>query len=202
MDAGTDWVPSQGRYALDFDGADDNVDFGSREALNCNTGLTISLFAKRNGTAGGFYHAWLQRIGTGPVGYQLYVNNGDNILRLYTNTVAASTYTMSDLNWHHLLATNNGSTTTFFVDGVQYGSAAQTLSNVPTSTTHNFGRFASNGLVNGRMDDMRIYNRALTPQEIRLLASRRGIAYEMAPRRRASSAVQFNRRRRLLLGST
>jgi len=42
---------------------------------------------------------------------------------------------------------------------------------------------------------MRIYNRALTPQEIRLLASRRGIAYELAPRNWSSQQIAAYRAR-------
>jgi hypothetical protein len=39
------------------------------------------------------------------------------------------------------------------------------------------------GSVNGAVDDIRIYNRALTPAEIRLLASRRGIGLSPLPDR-------------------
>jgi hypothetical protein len=39
--------------------------------------------------------------------------------------------------------------------------------------------------LNGQIDDARIYNRALTPAEIRLLASRRGIGLTPRPDRAA-----------------
>ena len=52
----------------------------------------------------------------------------------------------------------------------------------------------------GQIHDLRI-NNAFAPSLCRLYDTRRGIAYELAPRRRSSSAVQFNRRRRLLLGA-
>jgi hypothetical protein len=39
------------------------------------------------------------------------------------------------------------------------------------------------------MTDLRIYNRVLSAQELRLLANRPGIAYELAPRRRSSVQV-------------
>jgi hypothetical protein len=56
----------------------------------------------------------------------------------------------------------------------------------------------------GNMDDLRIYNAATTDYTIATLASRRGIAYELAQRRRAYSIPAGgggNRRRRLLIGS-
>jgi hypothetical protein len=49
---------------------------------------------------------------------------------------------------------------------------------------------------NGFIGDIGVYNRALSPNEIRLLASRPGIAYELAPRRRSSVAVAASTSRR------
>ena len=197
---GPTWAANQGKYAMSFDGTDDYVDFGANNVLNCTVSLAISMWAKRNGTSGGSYHAWVQRFSGATVGYQLYVNNSDNIVRLYTNTVLASSYAMSDTKWHHLCVTNSNSTTSFFIDGIPYGSGSQSLVDVTTATVKNFGIFPGQGFTNGFMDDARIYDRALSPQEIRTLATRRGIAYELAPRRRSSSAVTTNRRRRIIIG--
>lgn len=53
---------------------------------------------------------------------------------------------------------------------------------------------------NGSVTDLSIYSRALKDSQIRLLATRRGIAYEMAPRRRSQAQVTTNRRRRIIIG--
>ena len=154
------------------------------------------MWARKKGASGGAYHAWLQRFSSGTVGYQLYVNNSDNVVRFYTNTVLASSYAMSDTNWHYLCITNSNDKTSFYVDGYPYGSGSQTLSDVPTSTVNNFGLFSSGGRINGQIADARIYNRALSANEIRTLAQRPGIAYELAPRKTyfiqaATSTSQF-----------
>jgi hypothetical protein len=55
----------------------------------------------------------------------------------------------------------------------------------------------------GQLDDIRIYNRALTPPEIRQLASKRGIGLQ--PRPKQFTYYQFpsgSKRRRLLTGMT
>jgi hypothetical protein len=39
----------------------------------------------------------------------------------------------------------------------------------------------------GMLSDIAVYNRVLSENEIRLLATRRGIAYELAPRKRTYS---------------
>jgi hypothetical protein len=56
--------------------------------------------------------------------------------------------------------------------------------------------------LSGQLLELRLYNRAISSAEHRLLAVRPGISHELAPRRRSSSAVQFNRLRRLLVGAS
>jgi hypothetical protein len=59
---------------------------------------------------------------------------------------------------------------------------------------------AVNRYLNASLGPIAIWNRALSASEIMVLAKEYDAIH--APRRRSSSAVQFNRRRRLLLGST
>jgi hypothetical protein len=69
------------------------------------------------------------------------------------------------------------------------------------SDTVVIGKDNSTNYANGRFDDVLIYNQALNAAHISRLASRRGIAYELTPVRRASVVASFNRRRRLLAGA-
>jgi len=113
------------------------------------------------------------------------------------------------LGWQHIAITCNGSNaeTQFYIDGKQ--TAKVTVGGTGVLATGNSNRNLNIGRINhsasflpyaGYLDDVRIYDRALP--DPRILSIRRGIAYEMAPRRRSSSAVQFNRRRRLLIGAS
>jgi hypothetical protein len=57
----------------------------------------------------------------------------------------------------------------------------------------------------GQIDDIRIYNRALTPSEIQLLyTGGRGVGLmpERIKHRRKTTAAAFNRRRRILIGAS
>jgi hypothetical protein len=95
---------------------------------------------------------------------------------------AAWTY---DTSWHHLATSYDASATNVtacrvFLDGVQLSvttsSPATVINTVNTPVT--IGAISGATTVynlNGQIDDARIYNRALTPSEIRLLASQRGI---------------------------
>jgi hypothetical protein len=72
-----------------------------------------------------------------------------------------------------------------FIDGVRSTTAPQSVTG--TFTLNSLGRYAGNTtfLWDGLLDDIRIYDRALTPAEIRLLASRRGIGLTPMPDRAA-----------------
>jgi hypothetical protein len=68
--------------------------------------------------------------------------------------------------------------------------------NIQVNNAADGGAVGPTLLVNGQFGDTRIYNRALSPNEIRLLAQRPGIAYELAPRKTyfiqaATSTSQF-----------
>jgi hypothetical protein len=121
---------------------------------------------------------------------------------LATAIVAASA--ISKNVWHHVVAVNNTNVASIFVDGIQDGTDA-TPATIATVETTAIG-IGSDGtgshyFLDGNICDVRIYNRGLSTQEIRLLANRTGIAYEMAPRRRSSAQVTTNRLRRALIGS-
>jgi hypothetical protein len=156
---------------LNFDGTNDYVNFGTGNSLNLSTGGTISMWFKKNGNGGGSYQALIQRFDASVTGYQIYINNSDNIVRFYTNTVLASTYTLSDSNWHHYVVVNDGTTTHFFVDGVARGSGAQSMVSVTSPTTNNIGNYSSSGITNGAFDEVRIYSRALSATEVGALYS-------------------------------
>ena len=69
--------------------------------------------------------------------------------------------------WTHLAATYDGVTMRFYVNGVQVGSRAQTGSMLVSTRALRIGGNSVWGeYLNGLVDDVRIYNRALSPAEI------------------------------------
>jgi hypothetical protein len=76
--------------------------------------------------------------------------------------------------WFHYAMTLVSNQYAFYVNGVSVASGTFGVAiNTGTPTSVQIGRRSST--MTGFLDDIRIYNRALTPAEIRLLASRRGI---------------------------
>jgi hypothetical protein len=102
-------------------------------------------------------------------------------------TTGSSAVTL--LQWTHLAATYNGATITIFVNGIAGGSTAAsgsiTQSNVEMRIGKDVAASATDKNLDAFCDDVRLYNRALTLAEIRLLASRRGIGLTPLPDRAA-----------------
>ena len=76
-----------------------------------------------------------------------------------------------DMEWHHLAATYDGSTIAWYANGSRVGSAVRAALN--TNDHVQIGKRADRGLCfPGLVDDVRIYSRALSQDEIGYLAGR------------------------------
>jgi hypothetical protein len=205
MDAGTDWIPTDGRYALDFDGTDDYVDCGIRSYFSPNP-MTLSLWLKMNATPSAFDSVCGNASSGGwNGGWGLYFSTTTTLVFWLTSyTVNFSTsvaFTPANLN--HVCCWYNGATLQIYING-QPGTSDSFAGTPNSSAQLSIGRnFRNTENINGRIMDFRLNQAAFSPAEISLLALRPGIAYEMAPGRRSSVqvAAAFNRRRRLLIGA-
>jgi hypothetical protein len=206
MDPVTGWSADQGRYALSFDGSNDHVSLGSSAILDGSDRATISVFINLTTVGGGhraIFYASNQFSSNNVI---LQTNDIDNAVRFYINPVLVQTTQLLPINnWTHVAGTYDGAVMTIYLNGVAVNSGIKTGNITDSGVLKNLGSYAGypHQFFPGSIEDCRLYKRSLSPNEIRTLASRRGIAYELAPRRRSSSAVQFNlnRRRRLLLGA-
>jgi hypothetical protein len=159
--------------------------------------ITVACWMRRGGS-GVQFHA-----GTGSSGSTfagLLLNSDNRVYFMITPDFPS--IANSSTEWQHVAMTLRASTITGFINGMPVLSAAGPAVFPSLGTVWQLGKYQfGNAFNNGFADDFRAYSRALTSNEIKLLAMRRGIAYELAPRRRSSSAVLFNRRRRLLVGA-
>jgi hypothetical protein len=209
MDAGTDWVASQGRYALDLDGSDDIVQCTANAANNITTSLSVSAWVYVRTTAfqaviskwGGFASQWklMTSLLTNGIPYFDVSSTGNNDIYRNMDSVLPLN------SWQHLCGVYNSVRQTLDIYHNGRLANGSLVGTVPTSlvTSTQPIRFgadnqASNILfrfLNGLVDDSMFFNRAMQPNEIRLLASRRGIAYEMAPRSWTSQQIAAYRAR-------
>jgi len=103
-----------------------------------------------------------------------------NAPTVYYGSTAINATTGAAANvWNHVAATRSGNAVTIFLNGVQVGSGTNTGS-VGASRNWTLGQDTDSTAepMIGYIDDHAVYHRPLTAREIRLLATRRGIAYE------------------------
>lgn len=96
------------------------------------------------------------------------VNNGVVSLHSGSQTVAA-TGTVNDGNWHHVAAVVTPTTTTIYVDGVARGTGPYTWVANSIDNLRIGARLLSNSptaYFQGSIDQIRIFNYALTPEQI------------------------------------
>lgn len=205
MVPGDDWVVSGGRYALDFDGSNDFV-IANRPTFPIAT--TFSCWAKP--TTGALSGLMSTRDTVSLLGVDFYLNSNGTVVFYCPSDNAGSnrsffttTNAVASGQWVHLAGRWQSSTLNdVWVNGIQ---AAGTLTGTvqATLTPRNNLRFGCLGVLSfstGCMDDLRVYDRLLQPAEIRLLATRRGIAYEMYRPTYYAPQVTSARRRKILTG--
>jgi hypothetical protein len=164
--------------ALAFNGSQgQSVTVPSTVSLNPTSAISVTAWIKPNQWGTNQNRRILQK-GSGDNQYRLTVEN--NVLKWDIRDVGtASTSTLPALGvWTHLAGTYDGSQLRLFVNGAQIAAAAATGSipttgdalqistKVPDSTAGNH--------FDGLMDDIRIYGRALSSNEVASLAAQAG----------------------------
>ena len=167
---------------LKFDGVDDNITTNDSASLDITSQLTISGWAKHSGVA--TYPRIVEKskdstVCTDP--YVIYSLDFDNVgladLSIAVGGLLKSVKSASapSLNtWHHYTGTYDGANMKIYVDGVLSNTVAQTGAIDTSNVGLIFGssRLASpcgTGVLTGSIDDVRIYNRALSANEVKQL---------------------------------
>ncbi|WP_406334487.1 exo-alpha-sialidase [Streptomyces sp. NBC_00203] len=171
--------------ALAFDGADDAVRLPYQDQLPLGTkDFTASLWFRYTATTGEQPLLWMGGIGTSQPQVWLRGEPASNrITGLITTRNGAAAPTSAsvrtsgaynDGQWHHLALRRGGGQLTLFVDGTTVSTA-----DVPGSVSRNspFGvhigqRLDSRAYFTGAIDDVRVYDRALSDEELSAAPSR------------------------------
>lgn len=170
--SGPTWTTS-GKFggALSFDGTNDWVTIADANSLDLTNGMTLEAWVRPSALSG--YPTVILKEMSGGLAYGLYAYDSAprpaGYVTVAGSDVGASGTSNLLLNtWTHLALTYNGSVLRLFVNGAQV--ASRTLSgSIQTST--GALRIGGNAVwggefFSGLIDDVRIYNRALTQIEI------------------------------------
>ena len=166
--SGATWTSGHDGGALSFNGSNASVDLGSLGTFY-QSGFTLEGWVQKQtstkkdvGVLGSWSSSggpmlWVDHLAGD---YQLTLNSG---LSSYLD----SGHTPIGGQWQYLAATFDGSTARFYIDGVQVASRSVT-SSVGSSNNWRIGAYGSvaGGFFDGLIDNVRIYNRALSDTEV------------------------------------
>lgn len=178
---GANWTEGRIGGALQFDGTDDFVSIPNESAFDIRGPVTVS--------------AWI-RVESFTNSFQAIVTKGDRAWRLHrANETKSVGFACSDLSreqtgdlcgkkdvadgqWHHVAGVLDGTKTSIFVDGALDASADSS----PTISVNDYAvLIGANAQVEGRLfhgqiDDVRIYDLAVSADELRALIKEAGAA--------------------------
>jgi chitodextrinase len=178
---GATWVAGRDAGGVALDGTDDYI--ALPDINTAGTGLTISAWVRSSNFSPLVDQRFVSRA-TG-ISEQAHdwmlgqISNGANRLRFRlktngtTTTLIASTGDLPLNTWYHATATYDGTRMRLYLNGVEVGFVAKTGSVAATANAPlNLGRNPDgSSYMHGALDDVRIYNRALTSAEIAALVS-------------------------------
>ena len=172
---GPAWIAGKSGKALEFTGASGgHVDLGTWDPSDGTGQLSFTLWVKWNGLSGEWQgiiskrNAW----DPPPVGemmwfMELNADTGNLWFGRREGGGVGSSQTLPEGEWQHLAISCDGTTATLYRDGEQVNSGGFTLGSM-TDAGLQFGSGYINGVgpFNGAIDDVRVYNHALTADEV------------------------------------
>ncbi len=173
--------------ALVFDGLDDNIDLGTSTPIRFDTTGSISAWIKTDCSdvciiVGG-------NSTTEYSGYNFFINFGVLTFRSDKYHVLTTPWVgvYDDGSWHHVVITKNGTTGIVYVDNEVKSSTASLSYSAPWSTNSIYiGNEKDRAYYfQGAMDDVRIYNRAISASEVKRL-------YEMGATTHINTTIDTN----------
>ena len=175
------WVDGYQGSALEFSGSGQYVDCGDEAGAGVTADFTLAAWVQMTPDNAGQYmgiSGKLSRL-NGDADYMGFalVRHSTNVFRLWVgvgdpeNIIgrASSDVAYTDTDWHHVAGIRKGQTNALYVDGVRQA-ATTTTDFVPSEQFFYIGRQYSNTATprhfKGKIDDVRLYNRALTDTQI------------------------------------
>jgi glucose/arabinose dehydrogenase len=168
--SGATWAPGRFGTAVLFDGVDDLASIADSASLDLTAGMTLEAWVYPQALSG--WRTILLKERSGHLAYALYGNTDLSSPSGEISTSAAGAVARGSsrlpLNvWTHVAATYDGTTVRLFVNGVLAGSGAANGSILTSGDPLRIGGNTVWGeYFAGRIDEVRVYNRALSAAEL------------------------------------
>lgn len=162
-------------FAIDFDGTDDVISFGAA-VLNPNSNFTFEAWVKLdvvNGVDQAIFSAY-----TSGTDYWMLIsrdNGGSRPGLCFQYQISATAVFINDPpgflftanTWTHIALTRSGNTWQWYINGVATGSAVtDTVATLNTSTNQYLAMLNNVLLMNGKLDDVRVWTVARTAPQL------------------------------------
>jgi parallel beta-helix repeat protein len=165
-----------GAAALTFDGTNDRVLISTSSSLEATTAMSIGGWFNHASTGGSGtsgvtkaqnYRLTAQEANAASSHWQFFFTDSNGTIRSITTTNAYS----NDV-WHYVMGTYDGTQLKIYVDGVSAAPPVNFTGAIKVSTASVFlGLRDATAYYAGQMDEIRIYNRALSASEVAALAN-------------------------------
>jgi chitodextrinase len=166
---GATWAAGRFRLALHFNGTSDRVDLPALGTFY-KTGFTMEAWVKKDGSKSddGVVGTWSNAQNGGPMLWIDYVSSHLTLTMSQSGANYVDTGRLPAVGqWQYLTGTYDGTTARIYLDGVLVASKAF-AGNAGDSNTWRIGSYGTpaGGFFDGLIDEVRIYNHALTQPEI------------------------------------
>ncbi len=168
MNATSDWVSSKNGLglALDFDGSNDRVTLKGASSLGLTGDFTVTAWVRLDNTNGDN-----TILGQDANGLHLTTRSNKAYFGFWGNDTNGGSHTVSPSQWTHLTWRFDGGEQALFVNG-EFDNATGGHAALGDTSTVYLGRSKGNqGWFDGRMDEVAIFDRVLTNDEIAEIAS-------------------------------
>ncbi len=162
------WILGYDDGALHFDGFDDAVDCGNPDSLTTTSAIALLAWVKADTAGNGADQSYVTK---GNDCYALRHIAANNLEFRISGTISVLSPVDGSFNgvWHHLAGTYDRSQLRLYVDG-ELQANTPSADPIPTSVYNvNIAResVGNRFLYSGAIDDVRIYSRALTEEQIK-----------------------------------
>jgi hypothetical protein len=176
MNPATDWVTGKIGGGLDFDGSNDHVDCGAESTLDITDEITLATWIKMASRPA--RNHWSDVLWKDDA-YSLYLTgqeDDETVLSAYfvLNTGTIDTWKDGNIllplnTWVHVAVTYDGTDAKGYVNSV-YDFTKNKAGTILTDTGSLTFAQSDDQYFEGTLDDVRLYNRALSPEEIAEIA--------------------------------
>lgn len=170
------WIAGKTGWALSLDGVNDSVNAGNSATLGMPNNITVAFWVNAPVNSG--YQRMISKNNQSSQGWEIQnsPNSANVAVRIDTSSSTNQLfyiYNVINSTWHHVAFVISGASVARYVDGVLQSSSAYAVGGGVGNSTNLIigGDFTGGSCFNEKIDDVRVYNRALSATEIKNLFS-------------------------------